>query len=171
MIPFLGSVLKFFEQVLRQNSCKTLLPRSHALAWVVRSDASWIMWQDRQGYLLFYLVKDLGFPLTSHDNCHCQPEPCSPTYVLINDKKNIPDFKEILHSPAKAPHYPCPQQGPGQGTQSSCHRKCCSCRVLWARHLKLHVTDKFQSKFLSALHQGYATRMHSRGWIAGEGCF
>lgn len=85
---------------------------SHALARVVRSDASCIMWQDRQGYLFFYFVKDLVFPLTSHDNCHCEPQPCSPTYVPINDKKNISDSKEILHSPDEGPHYPSPREGP-----------------------------------------------------------
>lgn len=37
-------------------------------------------------------------------------------------------------------------------------------------HLKLHVTDKFQSKLVSALYQGYVTRMHSKECIGGEGC-
>jgi len=99
----------------------------YALARVVRSDASCIMWQDRQGYLFFYFVKDLCFPLTSHDNCHCKPQPCSPTYVRINDKTDISDCKEILHSPAQAPHYLSPHEGPGQGSQPSCRRRCCSC--------------------------------------------
>lgn len=127
------------------------------------------MWQDRQGHLFFYLVKDLGFPLTSHDNCHCELQPCSPTYVLINDKKNIPDFKEILHSPAEVPHYPFPQQGLGKAVRPPVTGDAGHV-WLWASHLKLHVTDKFQSKLVSALHQGYATRMYFTGCIIGEGC-
>lgn len=120
----------------------------------------------RQARLPFLLLcKDLGFPLTSHDNYHCKQQPCSLTsssmtkrifltlrrsYTLLSRHPIIPLLVKVL-AEAVSP----PAMGDAAHVQ------------LWAQHLKLCITAMFQSKLVSVLQQRYAVRMYSRGCKGG----
>lgn len=120
----------------------------------------------RQARLPFLLLcKDLGFPLTSHDNYHCELQPCSLTFSSMT-KRIFLTLRGSYSLPSRHPIIPLLVKVLVEAVSPPAMADAAHVQ-LQAQRLKLCVTAMFQSKLVSVLQQGYAVRMYSRGCIGG----